>query len=264
MPRQIWFVLLAMLVTSFTAFGTTTSTQWQIEGNDAGGSYCYADGGTACTTTVDLAGTETSESSSTALVASDILVTEVTGENTPLNDGLTPEIFSAPGVQGGNLSFVSGGTVSGWTWTGAGELSVTGCVQGVTGSGLNGACEAGDYGTLLVSDAFTSVTVENFGGGIGFVMGGISGTINSQVAAYFGISTAFVAPPSSIGDLVAGLPGTTGNAFSGVTSTLTGGNLNLVTAPEGWSLYSSLGLFAFGLAAFGVARRFGLIKGATF
>ncbi len=38
MPRQIWFVLLAMLVTSFTAFGTTTSTQWQIEGNDAGGS----------------------------------------------------------------------------------------------------------------------------------------------------------------------------------------------------------------------------------
>jgi len=38
----------------------------------------------------------------------------------------------------------------------------------------------------------------------------------------------------------------------------------VVSVPEDWSLSSSLGIFAFGLAVFGVARRFGLIKAVAF
>jgi hypothetical protein len=100
--------------------------------------------------------------------------------------------------------------------------------------------------------------------------GTLSGTLDTTVAAYFGIPSGFVSlnPLSGDDNSVNGLPLVAGSAFGvgGGTPTVSsqGGEFTLAAVPEDWSLSSTLGIFAFGLAVFGVARRFGLIKAVVF
>jgi hypothetical protein len=210
MQGRMLLLLFSVLATSLCAFGDPTDLEFQIAGS--GGSYNYN-----FSTGYDLVGTG-------------IEVTEVQGQGTPDNVGVTEAIYSAPGVLGGNLSFTSGSSTGVWTWGSGGTLTVTGCVQGVTGTGAGGACQAGDYSNVLVSDAFTSVQLVPVGNGQGFQFGGLTGDINPTLAAFYGVSTTFVST-STESDMVAGLP-TIWSTFSGATSTGSGGNLSLDTSPS--------------------------------
>jgi len=251
MPRQIWGVMLLVLGTSLCAFATTTTeTEWQIGDSTAlPGSYCYdasAPGGTQCANSLG-AGTITT----TALVGSDIDVTEITGENAGVSNGLSEDLLD------GELSFVTGANTGGYTW-GSGMFEVTGCVttDGTTCIGTETTT------TVLVSGTFSSVSVAGGGSGSAqLVLGGLTGLIaESDITSYFGVSPSFVTPPSNASLVAQGIPASgsfTGTTYSGGAD----GDLAIYSTPEGWSLYSSLGLFgAFGLAGF-VSRRFGMIKG---
>ena len=212
------------------------TTQWQVEGAGNTGLYSYG-GGT------------------NPLVGAGIQITEVTGEGTPVDSG------DSPAVVGGLLSFTTGASTGGWNWGAGGTLTLTGCVQGVTGTGAGHTCQAGDNSTVLLSDGFTSASITPIVGGVGITLGGLQGTMNPLVAAFFGVTTSF-GPGSNFSDLVSGLP-SAGASFTGLTSTLSGGNL-VAQSPEGWSLSSSLGLFGFGLVLIVAARRLGLIKSVIF
>ncbi len=260
MTRRMLVVLGSGLVMALCAFGDS-STQWNL--TNSGGSYSYY---------------ETSPGVGGALTGSGIGVENIVGESTPLESGGT--LIISDGV----FSFTTGvydGNGSDYEW-GAGasgnnppSLLVTGCISNVT---LVGDCSgsspaygvAGSDDVILVDDAFTSATIEPAGPvypNTEVVFGGVTGTINSAVAAYFGVSTAFVAP-SVAGPYIQGVPspgGETdpfgpGTSYS-VTQADPGGNLDLVAAvPEDWNLSSTLAIFAFGLGIFGLARRLGLIK----
>jgi len=238
MKKRMLVLLISVLVVSFCAFGDTGTTQWNIA--PSGGSYSYAGG----------AG---------ALTGTGIGVENVLGTPTPLNTGSSNELP----IVGGVLDFTSGANTGGWTWGSPGTLTVTGCIAGVTTTDTT--CTVADESAVLVSDEFTSVSITAIpvsGSPLGVEFGYLQGTINSAVAAYFGISATFTSPASTGQDVLFGLPsGGPGTAFSGVTSFSPGGNLSLVSpVPEGWNLGSTFGIFGLGLAIFGLAGRFGLVK----
>jgi hypothetical protein len=171
------------------------------------------------------------------------------------------------GLCGGNgcLSFKSGpyNGIPGatWSWSGGAPatLSLTGCVSGVTGTGPGHTCQASDYSAVLVSDDFTGVSITQITPKTrDLVFGNLTGTINSKVAAFYGVSTAFF-PTNSTADDFISINATQGNKFSNAHSIVPGGLLHL-TVPEDWSLSSTFGLFAFALAIFGIACRRGLLK----
>jgi hypothetical protein len=230
-------LLLSVLVISFCAFGDTGTTQWNIT-NTTSGSYSYA-GGTS------------------VLVGTGIGVENILGSPTPLNTGSPNELA----IVGGSLDFTSGANTGGWTWGSPGTLSITGCIAALgLGTITGGTCTTA---ATLLSDDFTSVSISPIpvsGSPLGVEFGQLQGTMNGAIASYFGISTIFTSPASTGQDVLFGLPPSgPGDAFAGVTSTAPGGNLSLVSpVPENWSLFSTLGLFGFGLAAFGLAGRFGL------
>jgi hypothetical protein len=244
MQKRVLTVLILGTLVSFCAFGD--STQWVIA--PSGGSYSYA-GGAA------------------PLVGTNIGIENVEGVGTPLHSGTLGTLD----IVGGSLDFTSGANTGGWSWGTPGTLTITGCIAGVTTVDL--VCTVADESAVLVSDEFTSVSVTGVPGGLGFEFGSLQGTINADIAANFGMDPVFTSPGSTATDVVSGLPTTgvpfflpaTGSSFSGVTPSAPGGTLNLVSAvPEGWSFISSLGLLAFGLAVFGVARRRGVVKSVEF
>lgn len=222
-------VLLGALFTSLSAFGTTYATQWTIA--SSGGAYSWAGG-------------------SAPLVGSNIVVTQVEGEPTPMNSGTSYTITD------GSLNFTSGaynGTPgSTWSWGSGGSLSLTGCIAGITAPSCNGS-----NNVVLVSDNFTNVLISTVNGSNKVTFGNLTGTINSTVAAYFGISPVF-SVASTASDFVT-IPQSPGSPFSGAPSTAPGGTMDLVAA-ENWSLSSTLGLFVFALAIFGAVDRLGLLK----
>jgi len=232
MQKQVWMVLLSALLTAVCAFGD--STQWVIA--PSGGTYSYAGG-------------------SASLTGSNIAIENVEGVGTPDDSGTLGTLDIVDGL----MSFTSGAATGTWAWGQPGTLTITGCVAGVTTTDTT--CTAADDTAVLVSDEFTSVEITGVGGGLGFEFGELQGTINAAIAAYFGVPVGFTSPASNASDVVNGLPSTAGSAFSTVTPGTPGGTLNLVSSvPEEWRISSTLGIFAFGIAVFGVARRRGLIK----
>jgi len=240
MQKRIWILLLSGLVTSLCAFATTaTDTFWQIAGT--GGSYTYTGG-------------------SAVLTGTGIEVDSVQDANLSSPFGT---LYYVIGNDNGfaNLTFTSGASNGSWSWSGGapGSLSVVGCISTDDVNCITGETKT----TTLVSDEFTSVGIAPIGGTNGFVFAGLQGSLDAAAATLLGVSQSFTSPASQMSDKVTGLT-SYGSAFSGVSSTATGGNLDLYAAPEDWSLSSSLGIFAFALVVFGVARRLGLIKAVVF
>jgi len=242
MQRRIWVLISSVLVTSFCAFGdTVTDTFWQIAGT--GGSYSYGGG------TDPLVGTG---------IKVDAVVDAVNSDPAGFVE------YDVLGNASGNadLEFTTGaGTAGTWSWAGGGTLSVTGCIEDPNNLGH---CIAGEtLNTVLVTDDFTSMTLTPTasGGAVGNFDGGLQGTIDPVAAAFLGVPMSFVSPASQFGTKVKNLPPVAGDAFNTITNVRPGGNLDLYYAvPEGWSLSSTLGIFGFALAAFGVGRRLGLIR----
>jgi len=226
MPKRIWVVSIVVLGMSLCAFGSNTDqTDWNL----LGGSVSW------------------NGSSTGDLTGSGIGVLTTMGFGTPNNNG-------SLWISDGSLSFTSGaynGTMgSTWSW-GAGTITVTGCIQGVTASN----CNQNDN-TVLFTDNFSSISITSTGE---LVLGQNSGVYNSAVAAYFGLPASFT---DSSTDWIAtwSKPGTAINWGLNLGGQLTGSPAASVSVPEDWSLFLTLGLFAFALAAFGAARRLGLLR----
>jgi len=254
MPKQIWVVMVAVLVISVCAFGdTTVATQWETTPG-AGEALNYN------STTGYALQTGTGFGSATG----GIEVSSVEGL-----DGALSASTSAYTIDDGLLTFqTAAGTADNWSW-GGGSLEIKGCIVGITGTGAGGACQATDDSTVLVSDDFQSVIIDpsvKVGSltSPGAVFGDVQGTINAQLAAFLGISTVFTSPASVVDipltDSGTGkLPATSGTSFSNVTTAAPGGEVQLVAAEE-WSFSSTLMVFGFALGIFGLAHRFNLTK----
>jgi hypothetical protein len=256
MQKRILVLLFSGLVASMCALGASSdSSEWTISATGSG-TYSYA-GGTA------------------ALVGSDIMVNSAIGELSGAANTQSYTILNNVGggslVAGGVLDFSSGAfdttTAGTWTWDGGGDLTLQGCLS------LDGStCIAGETGTTdLLLDSFTSVSIENVGSGIQeAVFGGVTGTVDPAAATALEVSTTFGLPASpndAISDVVSGLPSTLlSSGPTAFTATQAQGTLDLgsVAVAEEWSLFSTLGIFAFGSVVFGVARRRGLIKPVAF
>ncbi len=211
------------------AFAGSSSTDWSL---GPGGVYSWA-GGTS------------------SLIGSNIPVLSVLGDSTTSHNG------ALLGVVGGDLDFTSGafnGTSTTWSWTGGGTLNLTGCIPGVTPVLCNPTTN------VLVSDDFTSVSIVQVAGSLDAVFGNVTGTINPQVAAYFGEPAAFSTGSFSTTILTTGTPGSrfVGSDLLGVIKA------NPVNAPENWGMGESLGFFAFVIIAFAAMIRFGAVKSHLF
>ena len=166
------------------------------------------------------------------LTGSNIPTLMVTGDGTPLKNGSSLAIID------GFLNFTSGaydGTSSDWSWGAGGVLNLTGCIPGITAT----ICTGSNNVTLL-SDDFQSLQIQSVAGSLDAVFGDITGTLNTQVAAYFGVSTQFETASFTTAIVTIGNPG----------SGLIGTNLfGLIKAdpptamPEHWSIVESLVFF---------------------
>jgi len=233
MKRPIWVLLFSgLLVTSTSAF--CQDTNFSI----TGGSYSYAGGAAALT--------------------GSLTVGTVTGQGTTPGTTLT--------IEDGELSLTTGAKTGSWQWGGPGSLTVTGCINGVTPTGANCATET------LVTETFDSATILSSPVGLDLELGSLAvGSINPLLASYFGVTAATTS--GAEGDLIFVTSGSPGGAMTGISL---GGNLILNessakttsggggSVPEEWNLASTTGLFAFGLVAFWVARRLGVIKAVPF
>jgi len=260
MPRRIWVAMFLVLGTSMSAFATTAyESEWTI-GTGGTGTISYAGGASA------LVGSDIAVSS---VVGWDQLGNAVTQSYTLLNDVSDP---GGPLETGGLLDFTTGGfsgiTLLSWNWgacTPPGALSLTGCLSTSTTAQIaagNGACIAGETGTTtLVTDEFTSATIENAGLGTpAITFGGLVGTLDPVAAAAVGVSTAFVSPTAvnafAFEDNASPLPSTLLTVATTPFSATQGqGTMTLVSAPEGGSVSSMLGIFVLSLGVFGFARR---------
>jgi hypothetical protein len=191
-------------------------------------------------------------SSSSGLVGQNIPSLTLLGAGTPLNNGTSLSIVD------GYLNFVSGaynGNGSNWSW-GAGSpgtLTLTGCIAGVTAAVCTGSNDV-----TLVSDDFQSVQIVPLLGSLDAVFGNITGTINSSVANYFGISNLF--STASFTTTIA-TTGTQGHALTGTNLLgVINANTPSVAAAEEWGIGESLGFFAFVLITFGLMIRFKVIQ----
>jgi hypothetical protein len=189
-----------------------------------------------------------------SLTGFDIPVLTVSGAGTPVKNGASLSILD------GELNFTSGsydGTSTTWSWGAGGTLNLTGCIAGVTTTGL---C-TGFNNVTLISDDFQSVQIQSQGGFFDAVFGDITGSVNSAVAAYFGVPTTFASASFSTQIASLGTP----------SSLLTGSNVSGMIAadppaagmPEYWSLSESLAFFGVVLLAFAALIRFRVLRLAT-
>jgi hypothetical protein len=230
MLKRTWVVSIVLLSMSLCAFASNTDqTDWNL----LGGSISW------------------NGSSTGDLTGSGIGVLTTMGFGTPNNNN------GSLWISDGSLSFTSGaynGTMgSTWSW-GAGTITVTGCIQGVTASNCNQWNQ--NDNTVLFTDNFSSISITSTGE---LVLGQNSGTYNSAFAAYFGLPASFT---DSSTDLIAtwSTPGTAINWGLNLGGQLTASPAASVSVPEDWSLSLTLGLLAFALAAFAAARRLGLLR----
>jgi hypothetical protein len=264
MPRQIWTVLLAMLVTSFCAFGDSAASLWTT--TPGTGTISYEPG-------TGPGGTDNSLETTTAIGVSTVEALNSFGVSIPpgftITDGALTFETDTPGP--------TPGTLTSWQW-GGGTLEITGCIAGVTGTGVGGACTAANDTSVLVDDSFTSVVIDpamtiGTHTAPGFIFGNLTGQIvPSSLVTALGLTTGYFGPRSSADIVLADtgahkLPTTIGSSFTSVSTDggqgAPSGTLDLV-AGEYWSPYNTLAVFGLGLAAFVGARRFGLIKSTVF
>jgi len=226
MLKQISAVSVAVLGISLSAFASNSSaTDWNL----SYGGWVSWNG-----------------MSNGTLTGSGISVSSVSGTSFPMS------------IYGGSLSFTSGAftgsfgswnSSGSWSW-GAGTITVTGCIQGVTASN----CSWSNDNTVLFTDSFSSISISSSGE---LILGQNTGVYNSSVAAYFGVPTSFTDTSSDFLNVGWGKPG---SAINGSNMGGTFADTPAVAVPEDWSVSLTLGFFAFALAAFGIARRFGLLR----
>ncbi len=158
-------------------------------------------------------------------------------------------------IVGGTLSYTSGANNGPWSWGagGPGTMTLNGCISGVTG---NGNCNTAGGFVNLFSDQFTSATIFQPFGNVNYQvqLGNITATIDSALAAQFGVSTAVASALYNTTVNVNGAP--FGSAFNGVNL---GGSITSTAAanPTAVPEPSSASLLGFGLIglAVGMAKR---------
>jgi hypothetical protein len=173
-------------------------------------------------------GLYTSVGADGVLTGTNIPSLSVTGDGTPLDNGASLLILD------GFLNFTSGsfdGSSSVWSWGAGGVLDLTGCIAGVTAA----VC-TGSNNVALISDDFQSVQIESVLGSLDVVFGNITGTLNAQVAAYFGVSTEFETASFETTLVSSGSPATglTGTNLLGVIKATPA-----TSVPEPWSIVDS-------------------------
>jgi hypothetical protein len=234
--RKSWLALavVALFLAPMAAFADIVGTDWTLLPT---GTYSWAGG-------------------NNPLVGTNIGVQSVLGLG-----GLSNSGTSNP-IQYGLLNFSSGPYLGwGWNW-GSGSpntLSIVGCIAGVTIT--TGTCTGANNVTLL-SDDFQSVQIMPFGTGYNIAFGNVTGTINSAVAAYYGLSTTFA---TALFDTTMSTTSIFGQSFTGATNL--GGTINAagavagsVAASEDWGVFQSLGFFAVALVVFKVMIRLKLLR----
>ena len=199
---------------------------------------------------LSLGGLYTSTGSTGALTGTDIPTISVTGDGTPAANGTTLAIVD------GLLNFTSAssnGNGSNWSWTAGGVFDVTGCISGVTATVCNGSNDVN-----LLSDQFQSLQVVSVGGLIDAIFGNVTGTINTQVAAYFGVSSQFDAASFETIIGAVGAPGL------GLIGTNLSGSIQATPSytrvPERWSIVESLAFFGLVLLLFSALLRFRFLR----
>ena len=108
---------------------------------------------------------------SAALVGTNIGVDNVTGLQTPSNDGVTRSCFGCV------LNFTTGALSSSWNWGGPGTISLDGSIPGV---GIFGS-------TNLFSGTFTSASVVSLSGVTVVALTNFFATNNVNVTNFFGL-----------------------------------------------------------------------------
>ena len=183
------------------------------------------------------------------LTGSNIPTVTITGDGTPVDNGDSLVIVD------GFLNFTSGaydGNGSNWSWGPGGVLTISGCIAGVTAT----VC-TGSNNVALLSDDFQSVQIEPVLGSLDVVFGNITGTLNAQVAAFFGVPTTFSVASFTTAIDTSGTPG----------SSLRGSNiLGMIKAdppasmPEQWGTFELIGFLVFALLTFSALVRFRVLR----
>jgi len=231
-----------LLAAPMITFGDSASTLWTI---GAGGSYTWSG---------DTSG------GNTAVHGSGIAVQSVQGIGTTSNNNVSKDITGLAFNSAGSLSFTSGSYAgfnsldSSYNWNGGGTLMVYGCIKDVTIG-----CDPSSPSVALIHDDFQTLKIIDTGGGLHAVFGDITGYLDQSLLGFYGLSNPVFAIPQFTADISSASPIAPGVPFSGSGID---GNISLVqgqvTVSEYWDIFSTLSLFAFALAALGVARRLGL------
>jgi len=244
MLKRILIVLSAVLVTSFSAFAGTESLDWLIQ---LGGGYTW---------TVGPGG---------VLTGTDVAVVDVSGENTKANSGGQIQFLATLTETSPNYTATDTGAISTTQYYLTGPLGTfTVCLTASgcgTGELLSGTLSSVTETTNLVLPANDQVQ----GALSSAVISGVAIPTNQgieSIAQYFGMTGATFVSGTMQDYIVPPLQ--TGPATYTATNTGSGSVLVTYATPESWSLSSSLGVFAFGLAVFTLARRFGLLKTLNF
>jgi hypothetical protein len=185
-----------------------------------------------------------------SLTGFDIPVLTVSGAGTPVENGASLSILD------GELNFTSGsydGTSTTWSWGAGGTLNLTGCIAGVTASFCSGF-----NNVTLISDDFQSVQIQSEGLFFDAVFGNISGSLNSAVAAYFGVPNTFASASFSTQITSFGTPGTSLTGWN--TSGMIQADPPATGMPEYWNLSQSMAFFGVVLLAFTALIRFRVLR----
>lgn len=233
MQRRIWVVLVSGLLASVGAFGQ----QIEFGIDSTTGTYSY-----------------NSSTSDDLTTDQSLTVDSITSTGNPDNPAMS--------ITDASLSFTTGSATGLWSWGNGGTLTLSGCVDVTNG------CNGGD---VIFDATFASAEIVYLGPSMyQIALGSLSGDISTGVAQALGVGTGFT---TSALNLDIEVPGGTlsGGTFTDAQTDPTGTNSftvytqpTTVEAPEDWSIFSTLGIFAFGFAVFGVVHRLGLIKAVGF